>query len=80
MSRTMAAVRSAGIAHENGLLLNDMTALPVRFARVYGMLVVEASTDGVAFDDLITHQGSEVLYARELGSVLSLMGNGGRIS
>jgi hypothetical protein len=35
--------------------LNHMTALPIGCARVDGMLVVKASADGVAFDDLVTH-------------------------
>lgn len=35
--------------------MNHMTALPIGCARVDGMLVVKASADGVAFDDLVTH-------------------------
>lgn len=52
---SMAAVHTAGIANENRLLLYDVTALSVSSAGVNGVLVVEASADRVAFDDLVAH-------------------------
>jgi hypothetical protein len=66
----MATVWSAGIAHEDSLLLNHVAALPIGCARVDGMLVVKASADGVAFDDLIAHWDSGVLYAGWLEGLL----------
>ena len=55
VSGAMAAVQSAGVAHEDSLLLYHVAALPIGCARVDGVLVVKASADGVAFDDLVTH-------------------------
>jgi len=45
----------ARIANKNQFLLNTMSSLTVRLARVNGVLVVEAPTDGVSFDELVTH-------------------------
>jgi hypothetical protein len=70
MSRTMVAVRSAGISHEDGFLLDHVAALPIGRARVDGMLVIKASADRVALDDLVTHWESEVLYVGWLKDVL----------
>jgi hypothetical protein len=51
----MATVDAAGVAHENRLLLNCMTALTVGGAWIDGVSVVEASADRKTFDDLVTH-------------------------
>ena len=68
-SLSVATVQTAGIAHENRLLLYHMAALSMSSARVNGMLVVEASTHRVAFDDPVAHCGSEFLSIGWLGGV-----------
>jgi hypothetical protein len=53
----MASVHTAGIAYEDRLFLHHMAPMTVSCARVDGMLMVETSTHGVAFDNLIAHCG-----------------------
>ena len=45
----------ARIADQDGFLLGYMTPLAVGLARINGMAMVEAPTNGEAFDDLVTH-------------------------
>jgi hypothetical protein len=52
---SVAAVACTSVAHEDGLLLDDMAALSMSSTRVDSVLVVETPADRVAFDDLITH-------------------------
>ena len=47
----------AGVADEDGLLLDGMASLGAGGAGVDGMAVVEAATDGVALDHLDAHGG-----------------------
>lgn len=61
----------AGIADQDGFLLGDMTPLPVGLAWINSMAVVEASANGEAFDDLVTHFVDTIL--------LSETGRSGRI-
>lgn len=59
----------ASIAYEDCLLLYRVAALSMSSAGVDGMLVVEASTYGVAFDDLIAHRGEVFLRSKSPGAV-----------
>ena len=54
---SVAAMTAAGIAYKNSLLLNSVSALSMGGAWIDGVLVVKASADGIAFDDLIAHLG-----------------------
>jgi hypothetical protein len=53
--RSVAAMTAAGIAYKDGFLLNTVSALSMAGAWIDGVLVVKASADRVAFDDLIAH-------------------------
>jgi len=44
-----------GMADENSLLDDRMPSLTIFSTSVYGMLVVEAAADSIAFDNLIAH-------------------------
>lgn len=54
---TIAAMSAAGVSYEDRLLLNCVSTLAVSSTRVDSVLVIEASADGEAFDDLVTHLG-----------------------
>ena len=47
----------AGVADEDGFLLDAMPTLSPSCARVHGMLVVQTATYGISFDNLYTHAG-----------------------
>jgi hypothetical protein len=48
-------VYRAGISYKDRLLLYDMTSLAMRRARICSMLVIQAATLGIPFDDLVAH-------------------------
>lgn len=48
---------AASITHEDRLLLDRMATLSMSGTRVDRVYVVEASTDGVAFNNSIAHAG-----------------------
>jgi hypothetical protein len=52
---------AAGVAYKDSLLLNPVSTLSMGGAWIDGVLVVEASADRVAFDDLIAHLGEDEL-------------------
>lgn len=63
-------------ANQDGLLCDRVPPLAISSARVDGVAVVEATTDGVAFDYLIAHVGGSTVVKifcklRDISSLLS---------
>ena len=59
----MASVQTTSVAYKNRLLLYRMVALSKGTTGVDGMLVVEATADGIAFNDLVAHCSSVQVHA-----------------
>jgi hypothetical protein len=53
--KMVVAMAAAGVAYENRLLLNCVSPLAVRGTGIDSVLVIEASADGITFDNLVTH-------------------------
>lgn len=62
-------MNTTGVAYKDCLLLNCVSALAVARTRIDGMLVVEASADCVAFDNLVTHFVERDLVKADLGKL-----------
>ncbi len=57
--RSVTTVQIAGIAYKDCFLLDTVATLTMSGTRIDSMFVVEASTNRVTFDNLITHRGYE---------------------